>query len=258
MTSVITSNRLDAAIQLLSRIERLPRVRRRGDPEFYREPLYQGETEEKWHKSGIFDDGGSLLQLAARAALSVTRWHLRTACSVGQMSADELWARRIKNFDAAFGEKPRYQLIEVLEATVHSGMDLPTLPIYPYGMFLPEWEEVLFGEPATVHDIRSRHARIHVEVRDSGRCKFIGFSLYDYAPNKLLELDISQGVPDGGENWGCGYTLNGSPFEKWHINWLRSILERLVEGGSVPRGVVDAELKKLLEMAKPDVHRPEP
>ncbi len=250
-----TAAAFQAATSILSRIEALPLVRRRGQSERHREPIYQGQTENGWFKAGRFDEGGGLLQLAARASLTVTRWQLRAAYYLAQMGHDELWATHIHDFDKTFPDKQSFQLIEVLEAVVHEKMDLPILPIYPYRLLLPKWEEVLFGEPALVVEAKDRYAYIRIEVRDYESRRSIDFSVHDYGQRKLLSVHI--GILGLGTNWSCGSSTSGSPYERWHIEWLQKIMEYLGQEEVIPVGFADRKLNELLRYAKPNTPYPE-
>ncbi|MDB5266864.1 MAG: hypothetical protein JWN89_679 [Parcubacteria group bacterium] len=230
------------ALEILRRIEALPLVRRRGQPDHHREPVWHDQTERIWVDKGVYDESGGLLLLAAHAAVTVTRWQLQVAYELAIMGDNTLWAKSWRKFDDMFGVKPRYQLIDVLEAVVREHMDIPTLPfsIYP---LIPVWEEVLFNELVLVQEIRRRPYRIMARVRDGSR-RSVEIAIEDYSGAKLIEVHTS--------DTGLGSAHNRHPYEKQHIASIRSILEHLIEKGLLEGGVFTPRLDYLTKSAQPD------
>ncbi|MBX4195720.1 hypothetical protein KW796_02060 [Candidatus Parcubacteria bacterium] len=240
MTTTVSSNGLDAALAVLSRIEALPLVRRRGQPDHHREPLYLGQ-ERYWLEEGIFNEGGSLLLLAAQASLIVSRWELETSFYIAK-SNDEWWARVTysRGFEEIFGKKSHYQLVEVLESVVHEKVDLPTCR----ELLVPRWKKGSLGDHYLYHEFRYPAFRVRVEVSAATR-QHVNMTVEDYGGTQLVSVYASS------HGLGSGH-YGGAHYEHKHMRAIRYLLELLVKRGMLPGKVMGDEFAHLTSHAKKD------
>ena len=242
MSTITDSTSITKALEILRRIEALPLVRRRGQPEHHREPIWYDQTEREWVRKGVCDESGGLLMMAAQASIIVTRWQLQVAYELAIIGGNTLWARSWRKFDDVFGNKTHYQLIEVLEAVVREDMDIPVLSFSSQPL-VPRWEEILFNELVLVQEIRLRLYRIMVRVLDGSRHS-VEIAVESYSGARLIEVHTS--------NTGLGCTFSGHQYEEQHILSIRIILDRLIEKELLREGVFNSRLDELMKFAQPD------